>query len=108
VQRRWLRTVLRSLFVVLLAAVLWAVGGLYATAPLGMVYGWSGHPPLPPAPTWVWVTLYVVVLPLLSLALAWWVVRGAERLAGRWSAWRAAGGPVPTPPAPPPSEESTR
>ena len=60
---------------VVLAAAAWAVLGYFASGPLASIYGWSsGHPPIPNAPTSVYVGLYLVVLPLFCLLGAWMVV----------------------------------
>jgi hypothetical protein len=79
----WVRHLLTLAAAVVLAAPLWAVLGYLATAPLGMLFGWSGHPPLPGAPTWVYVAVYAGVLPVVSLGAAWGAVQGVRRLASR-------------------------
>jgi protein-S-isoprenylcysteine O-methyltransferase Ste14 len=66
---------LRATGTLVLAAAGWAVLAYLATAPLGAIYGWSGHPPLPNAPTAVYVVLYLVVLPAICLVLAWRMIR---------------------------------
>lgn len=75
---------LRTLATLLLAAIAWVLLGYLATAPLGALFGWSGHPSMPAAPITVYVVLYLFVLPLSSLGIAWWIVwRLAQRRAGR-------------------------
>jgi hypothetical protein len=49
--------------------------GYFATLPLGAIYGWSGHPAIPAAPAGVYVLVYLVVLPVLCLAGAWYLTR---------------------------------
>ena len=51
----------------LFAAALWVALGFLATAPLGWAFGWTGHPSIPAAPTWVYVVTYLVVLPAVCL-----------------------------------------
>src|SRR5688572_28831539 len=70
--RSALGLLLRLLLTILLAAVGWAVLGYFASAPLAWIFGWSsGHPPIPAAPKYVYVGLYVVFLPLVCCAGAW-------------------------------------
>ena len=66
--------ILRGACVVVLATVCWAILGYLATAPLGALYGWSGHPSIPNAPVSVYIGLYVIVLPVLCLFAAWKLV----------------------------------
>jgi hypothetical protein len=70
--------VLRILGALAMASIAWVVLGFLATAPLGRIFGWSGHPSIPAAPAWVYLGLYLVVLPVICLAGAWkvagWVV----------------------------------
>ncbi len=76
--------VLRLGAALLLAGVAWAVAGYLATAPLGAIYGWSGHPSVPAAPAAVYVGLYLVALPLVCLGGAWYVTGWVARaLRGR-------------------------
>ena len=63
--------VARGAGTLLLATLAWAVLGFLATAPLGLAFGWSGHPSIPNAPLAVYVGLYLVVLPLACIAGAW-------------------------------------
>jgi hypothetical protein len=63
--------ILRGAATLLLAALAWVVLGYLATAPLGAIYGWSGHPSAPAAPIAVYVGLYLIALPLACLAGAW-------------------------------------
>lgn len=72
--RRVLPLLLRVLATLVLAISAWAVLGYLASAPLGSIYGWSGHPPIPGAPTYVYVGLYLVVLPIVCIAGAWMIV----------------------------------
>jgi hypothetical protein len=76
-------TAVRWLVTLLVAALLWAALGFLATAPLGWAFGWSGHPSLPAAPTWVYVTTYLVVLPAISVGIAFgvisWLFKGRRR-----------------------------
>jgi hypothetical protein len=61
----------------------WALLGYLASAPLGAIYGWTGHPSMPAAPTAVYVGLYLVVLPAVCLFVAWRFVRWiAARIRG--------------------------
>jgi hypothetical protein len=53
---------------------------LLATIPLGAMFGWSGHPAIPDAPLLVYVALYAVLLPGMSLMAGW-------RLTGRIARW---------------------
>jgi hypothetical protein len=55
---------LRGTFAFLIAVILWVVVGFLATAPLGAIYGWSGHPAIPAAPMAVYVIVYLLVLPV--------------------------------------------
>lgn len=75
-----MRMVLRVLGGLIVAAIVWVVLGYVATLPLGAVYGWGGHPAIPAAPMWVYVVLYLVVLPVISLIIGWMAVR---RIGGR-------------------------
>ena len=63
----------------ILACVLWGVLGYLATAPLGAVYGWGGHPAIPSAPESVYIVLYLIVLPAICLGSCWWLTRGITR-----------------------------
>ena len=72
---------LRVLGTLVVAALSWAVLGYLATAPLGAIYGWGGHPAAPAAPMAVYVLVYLVVLPLLCLGGAWKLIRSVEK---RW------------------------
>ena len=85
---RFTRTVLVALATLLVAAALWALLAYFSSRPLGAFYGWSGHPPVPAAPQWVYVTLFLVVLPVLSLALGWALVRLGTQLGTRLAAER--------------------
>ena len=73
---------------IVLAAILWLLSGYFLTLPLGLVYGWSGHPAIPAAPGFVYILLYLLVLPAASIAASWRVLRrfarprGRDRLAG--------------------------
>lgn len=62
---------LRALGALVMASVAWVVMGFLATAPLGRIFGWSGHPSIPNAPVAVYVGLYLVVLPVICLVAAW-------------------------------------
>ena len=75
---RRVRFILRAIAAFVLAVVGWAILGYLMTVPLGMIYGWSGHPAIPDAPVYVYVGVYIVALPALCLFAAW-------RLAGRRS-----------------------
>ena len=68
---------LRAIGAVILATVLWVVLGFAATSPLGAIYGWSGHPAIPAAPVPVYVLVYLVALPAVSLGFGWKVMRWA-------------------------------
>jgi hypothetical protein len=75
----WLVTPIRVLATLLVAVPAWVVLGFLATAPLGAVYGWSGHPSIPGAPTWVYVGVYLVVLPLVCAWPVWWLTGRVAR-----------------------------
>lgn len=62
-----------------LACISWVVLAYVVTAPLGAVYGWGGHPPIPSAPRSVFFGLYLVVLPLVCLGVSWRLTRGITR-----------------------------
>jgi hypothetical protein len=66
-----------------LAAVVWVVSGYVLTLPLGLAYGWSGHPSIPAAPDFVYILLYLVILPAASIDLSWRVLRRFARRRGR-------------------------
>ena len=65
---------LRAIATVVVGALCWVVLGYLATAPLGAIYGWSGHPAIPAAPEQVYIGLYLVVLPVVCLLAGWRVV----------------------------------
>ena len=71
------------MFVVLCAAVLalvlWVLSGYFVTMPLGLIYGWSGHPSIPAAPGIVYVIVYLIVLPVAAGAIAWRLLRRLAR-----------------------------
>ena len=69
----YVRLVIRALATVVLAAIGWAVVGYVATAPLGAIYGWGGHPAMPSAPWSVYVALYFVTLPAVCLIGGWFL-----------------------------------
>jgi len=77
--------VVRGVASLVVAIVSWVFLGYLATAPLGAIYGWSGHLAIPDAPLAVYVGLYLVVLPVLCLSGVWkaasWI--GARRAARR-------------------------
>jgi hypothetical protein len=79
----WSSILVRVLVTLLLAAGAWVVLGFLATAPLGAIYGWSGHPSIPAAPIWVYYTLYLAVLPVVCVGGAWMLVGAVARLLGR-------------------------
>lgn len=79
----WPWILVRVLVTLLLGAGAWVVLGFLATAPLGAIYGWSGHPSIPAAPMAVYYGLYLVVLPIVCLAGAWWLAGAIARLAAR-------------------------
>jgi hypothetical protein len=62
---------LRAACALALAVICWAILGYLATAPLGALYGWSGHPAVPAAPVAVYVMVYLIVLPVVCLIGAW-------------------------------------
>ena len=62
---------MRGTLVFVIAVVLWVVAGFLVTAPLGAIYGWSGHPSIPAAPMSVYVIVYLFVLPVACIAAAW-------------------------------------
>ena len=70
-----MRTIAQLLLTLVIAVVAWALLGYLATAPLGLVFGWSGHPAIPAAPWSVYVALYGVLLPLVCLLLGWRISR---------------------------------
>ena len=76
--------VMRAAGTLVIALVVWTILGFLATAPLGTIYGWSGHPSIPAAPMAVYVGLYLVILPAICLFGAWTVIRWIEaRIRGR-------------------------
>lgn len=79
---------LRLLGTLVMAVLSWAALGYLASAPLGAIYGWSGHPAVPAAPSWVYIMVYAVALPLLCLAGAW---KMARLLEDRWKGSRTDG-----------------
>lgn len=77
---------LRAVATLVVALVGWVSLGYLATAPLGAIFGWSGHPAIPDAPVAVYIGLYLVVLPVVCLFGAWSIVRWAgARLSARRS-----------------------
>jgi hypothetical protein len=91
--RRFTRMLLVAIATLLVAAPVWALLAYLSTGPLGALYGWSGHPSLPNAPTWVYVALYLAVLPIVSLAGAGAIVRAVARQVSRRRGAAAPGGP---------------
>ena len=75
--------VLRGLATLILGVLAWGCLGYLATMPLGMVFGWSGHPAIPDAPVAVYVGLYLIVLPVLCVMGAWRVVGAMSRALDR-------------------------
>ena len=69
---------LRVLGTLVIASVAWVVLGYLATAPLGAIYGWQGHPSIPAAPKAVYVALYLIILPFICLWGAWALIRWIE------------------------------
>ena len=61
----------------------WVILGFLVTVPLGAIFGWSGHPAIPAAPLSVYVIVYVVLLPMLCVAVGWKVTRWIESRLGR-------------------------
>jgi hypothetical protein len=59
------------LLTVLLGVVGWLVLGYLVSVPLGLMFGWSGHPAIPDAPLLVYLAVYGIVLPALCLFGAW-------------------------------------
>ena len=57
----------------MLAAVAWALLGYLPTAPLGAIYGSSGHPAMPAAPWNIDVLLYFILRPVVCLVDGWYV-----------------------------------
>jgi hypothetical protein len=90
-----MRVLLAILSTVLLAAPLWVALAYWSTGPLGAIYGWSGHPPLPGAPDWVYWTLFAVALPVLCLGVAGAVVHLVTRWLCRRRGARQRGGERP-------------
>ena len=70
---------LRVAGTLVVAVMSWVVLGLLATGALGAIYGWGGHPAIPAAPLAVYIILYLVVLPMLSLAGGWRLMHWAAR-----------------------------
>ena len=68
----------RGVATIIVAFLCWVVVGYLVTAPLGAIYGWSGHPSIPAAPTEVYIGLYLVVLPVVCLLAGWRLVVLAE------------------------------
>lgn len=81
--RSWPWILARIAATLLLGAVAWVVLAYLSTVPLGMIYGWGGHPSIPSAPMDVYVWLLFVVLPIVSLGGAWLVVGIGARLLSR-------------------------
>jgi hypothetical protein len=79
----WLVLVVRAAGTLVLGALAWAVLGFLATAPLGAIYGWSGHPSIPAAPEAIYIGLYLLVLPLICLSAAWFLLGFLIRLFSR-------------------------
>jgi hypothetical protein len=75
--------IFRILGTLLLGSIAWACLGFLATAPLGAIYGWQGHPSIPAAPKPVYAGLYLVVLPVICLSGAWFLVRSIEKWRNR-------------------------
>ena len=65
---------LRAIATLLLAAAAWVLLGYLATAPLGAIFGWAGHPSIPAAPVAIYVAVYLIALPALCLFAAWKLV----------------------------------
>jgi hypothetical protein len=70
---------LRVAGTLVVAVIGWVVLSLLATGALGAIYGWGGHPAIPAAPLPVYITLYLVVLPMLSVAGGWRLTHWAAR-----------------------------
>jgi hypothetical protein len=70
--------ILRVIGTFVVAFAGWALLGYLATAPLGAIYGWSGHPSIPAAPVAVYVSLFLIVLPVICLLGAWRMIRWIE------------------------------
>ena len=70
---------LRIGFAFLITVILWVVGGFLLTAPLGAIFGWSGHPAIPAAPMLVYVIVYLVLLPVACGFVAWKSARWVEK-----------------------------
>jgi hypothetical protein len=79
----WPWILVRVIATFVLGGGAWIVLGFLATAPLGAIYGWSGHPSIPAAPTEVYVGFYLVVLPIVCLAGAWKLVGATARFLAR-------------------------
>jgi hypothetical protein len=76
--------ILRAIATLVVALAAWGLLGYLATAPLGAIYGWSGHPSIPAAPMAVYIGLYLIVLPVICLLGAWTVIQWIEaRIRGR-------------------------
>jgi hypothetical protein len=76
--------ILHVIATLVVALAAWGLLGYLATAPLGAIYGWSGHPSIPAAPMAVYVGLYLIVLPAICLFGAWTIMRWIEaRIRGR-------------------------
>ena len=73
---------LRVVASLVLAAALWLVLAYLATAPLGALYGWGGHPSFPRAPASVLWALGAGVIPAVSLAASWWLTGRVARVLG--------------------------
>jgi hypothetical protein len=70
-ESRLVPIVMRLVGTAVVALPCWAIFGYLATAPLGAIYGWSGHPAIPAAPTSVYIGFYLVVLPIVCGLLGW-------------------------------------
>ncbi|MCB1034316.1 MAG: hypothetical protein KDD47_10845 [Acidobacteria bacterium] len=79
------------LLVLAVAAGVYAGLGLLSLGAMYRIFGGSGHPPLPHASDAVYISVFAVALPLLSLAAGFGCLRLVRRLLKkRASAQRAA------------------
>ena len=62
----------------LIALLFWVVLGYLVIGLMGRIYGWGGHPAIPSAPLEVYFVVYLIVLPIICLAVGWKATRLIE------------------------------
>lgn len=71
------------------AGLVYVATGIATLFAFGAIYGGRGHPPLPGAPEWMYVVAFVVICPLLALAVGAFAARFV------WRRGRARAGSIP-------------